>query len=426
MSSYLPEKCFVVCTKQMGFGYKRLLIDGEVRSQVTVILKTGVRPFLTIADRKIDEDFACQSQWASVVAWGAFGAGAAVGVLVLASIPVIGWIGLGIVAAVAIGAALFGYFTNRTKCSDRLRSVGSKWIIFHPTVTFDGYNAVNKRSILQCQEGGTLLPFIDESLAADAAQAIAWRNLADVTINGLATFVSGLFAVLAFGEMAAWKAVAWFAGGMLFGQVVINPATDAQREYMQRHNPLPDNETYRNMNEDVGDGGDKDVFDYLRPDNEWNPKDFQEVYSDLRDVRRRAIENGASREHIAELDRALKSAERTGSFSAKKNPAMRSVVENIKSGKYGTAVQEQFRNRSGNMRGMNRRANYERAISSKNESVRANQRANRTGAGKVAGNLLQIIQPFASTYFSEKARQAAAIYAEQDMGNGVGVIARDN
>lgn len=138
MSSCLPEKCFVVCTKHIGFGYRELLHEGGGRSQSMVILRTD-RRWLTIGDRKINEDFKCQSQWSSVVAAGAFGAGLAVGVCVLAAIPVVGWIGLGIVAAVAIGFALVSYFVNKTQCGDRLGSAGSEWMLEHPTVTFNGF-----------------------------------------------------------------------------------------------------------------------------------------------------------------------------------------------------------------------------------------------------------------------------------------------
>jgi hypothetical protein len=425
MSSYIPEKTFVVCTKQMGFGYKKLLVDGDVRTQITVILKTGNRPFLTIADRKIDEDFACQTQWASVVAWGAFGAGAAVGICVLAAIPVFGWIGLGIVAGAALLGAAFGFFSSKTKCSDRLKSSGTKWVLFHPTVTFDNFKAINKKSILQCQEGGSLLPFISESLAQEAANAIALRNIADVGINGLATFVSGLFATLAFGEMAAWKAIAWFGGGMLFGQFVINPATEKQREIMRSDSDIG-GDVYTNMNQSVAEPDNSFINQYLRPDVEWNPKDFQDVYNDVRSVRDMARESGASREQIAQLERAIQSAERTGSFSAKKNPEMAAVIENIKRGVYGEKVKSVFTNKSGNMRGMIRRANVDRAIAANRDLIQENRDGRMRSGGKIAGNALQIIQPFASTYFSERAREYAAMYAQQDMSNGVGVLAYDN
>ena len=423
MSSFLPEKCYVVCTKHMGLGYRQLERAGGQRAEFTVVFRAGQKPWLTREDKKLSEDFACKTQWSSPVALASFGAGLGTAVALGAAfgwIPVAGQILLGVLAVAAIGYAIYSFFANRTKCSDRLASPASQWVVFHQTVTFNGFKAINKRSILQCQEGGSLLPFISESLAAEAARSIGLNNLADVGINALATYVSGLFFGLAFtGVVPALSAAAQFIGGMFFGCFVIKPATEFQESKM-REGSEAGGEMYENMNREPNPSE-----DVLGPDTEYNPLDVM-VYQEVRDIRRLAIKNGATKAQIAQLDGALRAGERNGSYSPEKTPEMRPVIENIKNGVYGDSVRRKFTNRSGNMRGMNRRANYEKAVSAKKEVVRVRRIAQAQRGGKVAGNVLQLIQPFASTYFSEKAREYAAIYAQQDLANDVGFVAKNN
>lgn len=434
MSSYLPEKCYVVCTNHMGLGYRQLERAGGERTEFTVIFKAGQRPWLTREDKKLSEDFECKNKWASPVAFGAFGAGLGTGVAIVAVtgaavgwIPVAGQIVLGVVAVACIAYALYSFFTSKSKCSDRLASPASQWIIFHQTVTFNGFNAVNKRSILKCQEpGGFLLPFISESLAAEAARSIGLNNIADIGLNGLASAVSGLFvafaAIPAAGAsagMALFSTAGQFSIGMAVGKYIINPITDAEREGLR--NILGGGEIYDNMNATPDSQSDG-----IDPSTEWYPGDTVEVVKDLRSMREMARQNGASQQSIEQLNEAIRSSEGNRSLSPDKNPAMRQVVQNIKEGVYGNEVRNMFRNRSGNMRGMNRLANYERAVSAKNESIRTNRANQRESGGKVLGNLLQIFQPFISTFFSEQARSAAAQYAEQDLANDTGFVAKDN
>lgn len=452
MSSFLPENCYVVCTKQMGSGHRQLVRAGGQRAEFTVIFRAGQRPWLTKEDKKLNEDFECKTQWSSPVAFGAFGAGVATGLAVgvaLGWIPVVGQIILGVIAVAAIGYALYSFFSNKVKCSERLASPASRWIVFHQTVTFNNFNAVNKRSILQCQEGGSLLPFISESLAAQAAQAIAFNNRMDIGINALATYVSGMFfafaaipaggagASLALTSRALLGASGQFAFGMFVGKYVINPLTEIEGE-MLRDNIYDDTgEIYDDMNQDAARDGrnglanfipdfEKSQLDGVDPSTEWNPGDVTQVVRDLRMLREIAIKNGASRQSIEQLNEAIRSAENNRSLSPKKNPAMRQVVENIKNGTYGKDVQRMFTNRSGNMRGMNRRANYERAINRKNEAINRRRTPQRNAQGRTVGNLIQIFQPFISTFFSERARAAAARYAEQDLANDAGFVAAQN
>ena len=122
---------------------------------------------------------------------------------------------------------------------------------------------------------------------------------------------------------------------------------------------------------------------------------------------------------------AMKSAERTGSFSPKKNPEMAPVIENIKKGAYGQEVKDIFTGKKG-MRGKNTKPNYKKSLNRINDGIKNNKSSSFKSKGLVAGNVLQIIQPFASTYFSEKAREHAAMYAELDMSNSVSVNALNN
>ncbi len=301
----------------------------------------------------------------------------------------------------------------------------SSWVVFHNTVTFNGFEAVNKRSVLQCKEGGSLLPFISESLATQAARAIGLNNLADVGLNSLATYVSGLFFGLSFtGVVPALQASAWFVGSIGFGYLVINPLTGAQQDYMRNDSELGADDMYRNINTDPNSPPES-----IGPDTEYNPTDVW-MYSEVRDIQRLAKKNGASREQIAQLERAIQAGERNGSYSPEKTPEMRPVIENIKKGVYGESVRSRFTNRSGNMRGMNRRSNYERSVAAKRAATARSERLRNTAmkhrGGKIAGNILQLIQPFASTYFAEKAREYAALYAEQDLANDTGFVADRN
>lgn len=134
------------------------------------MLGSKEKALLVEIDIVIDEDFRCKTQWNSVVSNTAFGggigAGGALAAIAVAGafIPVAGWIVSAVcVGALALGAiagALYGYFTNKRKCSNLLGSVGSSWQLRHPTVKFDGHSALTKRSFIQCQEGGQLLPFV--------------------------------------------------------------------------------------------------------------------------------------------------------------------------------------------------------------------------------------------------------------------------
>lgn len=449
MSSYLPEKCYVVCTNHMGLGYRKLEHAGGERAEFTVIYKNGGLPWLTREDKKINEDFECKSKWSSPVAFGAFGAGLGTGVAVVAVtgaavgwIPVAGQIILGVVAVACIAYALYSFFTNDTKCNDRLQSPASQWVMFHQTVIFNNFNAVNKRSFLQCQEGGTLLPFISESLASAAARSIGLNNIADIGLNGLASAVSGLFvafaAVPAAGASAAGALFGTFGEfgiGMAVGKYIITPATEWEKEGLR--NLLGGGSgIYDEMNRfsDQQDG-DRDGLGNFTPDldfsdvdpsTEWYPGDIGDVATDLREVRRLGRENNASRESISQLNEAIRAAESNGSLSPERNPAMRQVVQNVKNGVYGENVRQMFTNKSGNMRGMNRLANYLKAIDSKNEAIRTNRNSQKNAKGRTAGNLLQIFQPFISTIFSELARSAAAKYAEQDLANDSGFTANQN
>ena len=70
MSSYLPEKTYVVCTNQTGNDYRELLADSEKRN-VSVFYRDK-RAFLTIIDKKLNEDFTCKTSWSKGLAGGAF------------------------------------------------------------------------------------------------------------------------------------------------------------------------------------------------------------------------------------------------------------------------------------------------------------------------------------------------------------------
>ena len=97
-------------------------------------------------------------------------------------IPVAGWIAGGLIAVGCLAYGIWQMMKSPT-CSQMIGYEESQWINHHQTVRFDSSNvamkekhlALVKNSMLKCKEpGGMLLPFISESAAKQAAEAIYW------------------------------------------------------------------------------------------------------------------------------------------------------------------------------------------------------------------------------------------------------------
>lgn len=232
MSSHLPEKkTYAVCTNQLGSEYKELLADYDKR-KISVFYQ-GKFALLTTADKKLSNDFTCKTGWSKGLSGGALIGGAGLAIAPAATtavsallsiagaasvVPFAGWIVGGAIALFAIGYALY-QISTAPKCSGALGNISSQWKLYHPKVYYNKNNALLSCSILQCGEGGVLLPFLSKNLANKAAQSIANNNRVDI---GLGVIVSG---VSGFGmaELLLARNVQALGISLLIGNYIIPP-----------------------------------------------------------------------------------------------------------------------------------------------------------------------------------------------------------
>lgn len=444
MSSYLPENTYVVCTNQTGNDYRELVADSEKRN-ISVFYQEN-RALLTIIDKKLNEDFTCKTGWSKGLSMGAFGAVAGIGVgvgaaaiaptigamlgsaAVASAVPVVGWVVGGAIALAAVGYALYKIFTN-PKCTGALGNEASQWKLYHPKVYYNKYNAILGCSILQCGEGGILLPFISQTAAANAASTIGWNNKADiglnVVVNGLAGYGLGWGAVTSFTSPGAF--ITFISGtglAIYLGENVINPSAQwVGDRYADQYR----DKRYDEVQTSVGKkpAPDKGLLDYVMGAN--NPATN---ISNMVDNKKQIVEamkaNGASKEAIANFEASVAEAQRTGTLS---NPESKKVLSEIKKGTYGSDVQDIFTNKSGNARGMHTQKNYDKATQMEQDKIQLNKYKSLKEAGKGAGSLLAIAQPFISAIFDRRALINAIEIQEaadmEDSSNSISVITTD-
>ncbi len=452
MASYLPDKVFAVCTNQLGTGYKQLTIDIELRPapNQTVNLGSQSRVFLVKLDKKLTADFTCKSGCSSGAGTMAFGAGVALGMAAtvgvgvaaglsvaaaVAVIPVAGWI---VGGAIAIGCLIWGAYQimKSPTCSQMIGYEESKWVLHHTTVKFDSQNvsikakhlALVKKSMLICKEpGGVILPFISEALAAKAAQAIGSNNQTEMGWTIAAGAISGFMLGSGFGWSALGSYVVW----MGVGHYALNPLARKFGDATEGDifGNTEGQETYRTIKDNANNNPEwwEDPIEdakSINPNDEYNLPDDARDVSNLTEIRALMIRNGASKGDIAQINEAIKSAQNNGgSLAADKNPQMAEVTEKIKSGAYGEEVRRIYTNKSGNMRGMNTKANAGKAVASKQSNISANRRGMATTGAKAIGGAIQILQPFICAYYSEKAVRLGAEIFDQDASNSVSVNA---
>ncbi|MGS2764007.1 hypothetical protein [Sinomicrobium sp. M5D2P9] len=473
MSSYLPEKVFTVCTHNSGSGYGKLLTNPDARGQFTVIFKSKGKPLLTEVDKKLDGQFSCKTGWSSGVGTAAFGAGVVAGLAVaatVATIPVAGWIVGGAIALGCLAYGLFQMFKPKPTCSEMIGYQESFWINPHPSVTFDGHAAVTKQSMIQCKEGGFLLPFISESAAASAAEQIGSQNKKEITLTGVGSFIGGMtigFTGGTSGIIGIGKSLMW---GSLFSAAVYQPATDIQTLVIREGYEDDTDPYYDNMT-----GGSPDLADIITPaaplpgpaqellaeftpvDEEgtasgWNLKTpydrIQKIRTHLAEQRRNLLGVRGSEKmiaglnaRIAEIDRAIQTGKENG-FSRNNNPIAAKVFDDARSGKYGNEVRNIFTNNSGNGRGMNRGSNYQNARENlrQNQSMQNRQNAlsqyqsgastNRTNimthSGMAGVSIVGLVLPFFTNAVSEGTLQIVAEAAAEDMANGISIMAKQH
>ena len=436
MSSYLPEKTYIVCTNQTGNDYRELLADSEKRN-VSVFYQEN-RAFLTIIDKKLNEDFTCKTGWSKGLSAGSFLAGMGVGIgtgaaalgaaLSVSWIPVVGWIVGGAIALAAVGYALYNIFTT-PKCAGALGNEVSQWKLYHPRVYYNKYNAILGCSILQCGEGGILLPFISQTAAAKAASTMGWNNKADiglnVVVNGLAGYGLGYGGVNSFASIGSFTMFASGTGLAIYiGENIINPSAQwVGDKYAEGFK----SKRYDEVRTSVGKKTepDKGLLDYVMGAN--NPAtDIGNMIENKNQIVEAMKANGASKEAIANFETSVAEAQRTGTLS---NPESAKVLSDIKKGKYGSDVKDIFTNKNGNARGMHTQRNYDKATQIEQDKIQLNKYKFLKEAGKGAGSLLAIAQPFISAIFDRRALINAIEIQEaadmEDSSNSISVITTD-
>lgn len=421
MSSHLPEKkTYAVCTNQLGSEYKELLADYDKR-KVSVFYQKKFA-LLTTADKKLSDDFTCKTGWSKGLAGGAFLGGAAASFAVAAStaaiVPVIGWITAGVLAGIAIGYALYQIFTA-PKCSGALGNISSQWKLYHPKVYYNKNNALLSCSILQCGEGGVLLPFLSKNLANKAAQSIANNNRVDI---GLGVIVSG---VSGFGmaELLLAGNVQALVISLLIGNYIIPPSASWVGDTYAN---IYRDKRYTEIETAMGEKKeDKAFMDYIL--GAANPKDdTQKVIKNSNEIIANMKANGVSKAAIAAFEKSVVEAKRTGSLSNKESVQ---VLADIKKGKYGTEAQKIFTNKSGNARGMHTEKNYDKAGKAEHEKIYLNRCNSAKNLGSGGITVLGIVQPFISAVLNKRslllAKEAQEKEAEKEKTNSITVVSAD-
>ncbi|MGS2740391.1 hypothetical protein [Sinomicrobium sp. M5D2P17] len=409
-SSYLPEKVFAVCTHNLDGGYGKLLKDPDVRTKYTVLFKSKDKPLLTMADKKLDGQFACKTNWSSGIGTAAFGGGIMVGLAIAATvvaIPFAGWVVGGLIALGCLAWGLISFF-SKPSCSDMIGYQESFWTNEHSSVAFDGFYAVTKQSMIVCKEGGMLLPFMNEAAAAEAASEIAstnrWQVGAEIGASFLAGVLSGWAAgsvggaAVGTGRFAGTKAASkeileFTAYGMAFG-IPIGMALSKETGLLREHygsgngdNPIYDTITGEKV-EDTDINPFSSDFPFIDPfpvpnkptkevllnhtdveaddiTDPWNPKGLTDKFKGINrglKERREAIKGIAGSQgeiarlnaQIAAIDRALAEAKKinpkTGKpigLAQKNNPYAKIIFQQARSGAYGPEVKNFFTNASG-------------------------------------------------------------------------------
>lgn len=443
MSSYLPNKTYVVCTNQLGVEYKQLILSKD-RTAKTVQLGSQKRVFLVKLDKNLTNDFTCKSGWSSGAGTAAVGAGVITGLVIaatVATIPVIGWVVGGLIAVGCLAYGLWQMMQSPT-CSQMIGYEESQWINHHQTVRFDSsevslkdkHLALVKNSMLKCKEpGGMLLPFISESAAIKAAQSIGYNNRRELATNAAAGFLTGFLAGTGIGgagaalgagalgmtapTLSVLSTTATFLGWTAAGHYIINPyvfspATSWTSENIAQLEGTSD--SYNAIKNGANSKPDGQQWQAV-PDPAANNDTLQTLYG----VRKNMIENGASKQQIAEINTAIAEAQKAGTYKASEVPAVKNVFENIRNGKYGESVKDVFTNKSGTGTGMNREANYDKANNLKQENIRANNQENIKNL-KSAGAL--VIAPFISSYFANEALRLGAQIYDEDISNSIKVV----
>lgn len=430
MSSYLPDKTFVVCTNQLGITYRQLTIS-ENRTNKTVALGSEQRVFLVKIDKNLTSDFTCKSGWSSGAGTAAVGAGVITGLAIAASVaavPVAGWIAGGIIA---IGCLAYGAWQmlQSPSCSQMVGYEESKWIRHHETVRFDSSNvqmkekhlALVKSSMLKCKEpGGMLLPFISSEAATAAAEAIGYNNRKEMATNIAAGFFTGFLLGTGLGgaasTLAVFGQVTMFTGWTLAGYYVINPyvfspATSWTSEKSAQ--ALGTSESYDYIKSNVNAKPEHSERNSV-PDPAANNDTMQSLYI----IGESLKQNHVNKQHVAEIDKAISAAKKAGTYKISEVPEVKVVLEKIKNGTYGEKAKEIFTNKNGTMKGKNTHRSHTQLENLKKENIVANRKENIKNTRNAT---ILVIAPFVSSFFGNEAIRLGVKIYDNEISNAIRV-----
>jgi hypothetical protein len=231
---YIPKDTYAVCTFQQNTDPKRFDVT---RAKVSVFYKE--KALLTVEDRNTNEKFICKKPMNIVMGLG----GLVVGIL-LASNP-IGWAVAGALVVIAVAAVTI--ITH--KCTSKLQA--GKWINYKESVYFNGHRAITISSMLMCDNGGMLQPFISYDAAKKEAESVAWENIKETAVITAGAIASGYLMGKGGGFLNATKSIFTKSGALFtIGGIGTTYAMTAYQQHVMRGNEkYADNEVYQRMNE---------------------------------------------------------------------------------------------------------------------------------------------------------------------------------
>lgn len=401
-TSYIPKNTFAVCTFQLGSKPQKFI---DSRKEVSVFHKNKDTPLLTVQDKNLEIEFTCKSPVNAMASFLAFGAGI-VAFALLASNPV-GWIVLGCAAVALVAGAVYVAKVINHKCTNPMK--GGEWLLFHPSVKFNGYNAITQVSMLKCGNGGVLKAFFSYSLACEAAENISNNNKKELATNTLASLVAGFLFPEAVAGITTFKAGAFFFGGTIVGIGAIFGLTYGERSLLRRDSDLQNNQIYKDLNTKVDEN---ELLPDFKDNNLYNPG----ILSNVQDLQNFAIATQAGGAVISDSQTQAQLNEIANMSKQElfRNPTAKILLEKLNNGELSHLKDAMTKF---NSRRMNPTMTQ--------EAIEANMKAfknNLARMGNKAGQGLLFFVPIVATYFTEKARKAFAESAVKDMTNGINVV----
>jgi hypothetical protein len=245
-------------------------------------------------------------------------------------------------------------------------------------------------------------------------------NKVDMGINVFGSLLSGGLFGFSIGTSSLLVVGKEFVMGYIGAIIVMQPLTKVEQLGIRGvTGTVTDNPYYDNMIDnksisfipEIPDGDGDGIF---------------EVCSDLNEIKKIAITEGATNTQIAEINAAIRTAEANGgSVAMANNPNAKIVFEKARNGDYGNGVQEYFTNSQGDGRGMNRQSNYEKASQSKNQELSQTIKDGKIAKAKNTLNIITLILPFVSTALDEAGLIALANAAQEDCSNSISVTAEN-